>query len=261
LDIWAQRDLSLIGKITILKSLAFSMLTYQCCSLNIPDKFIDEINDLAFKFLWSNKPDKIKRKTIIADYEQGGLKMLDLKSFVSAQKVMWVRRLCKNGNGSWQAYPYYELNKLIGINSFKCTLNVKKNPNINKFYWSIIQNWNEVIDLNKDDMDVFDIRKQYIWLNKHIRINNCEIKWKNWIQHKICMIHDIIDNEGKFLEIQDIERIYDYKCDVMQYNSLKDAIPRSWRDLLKSIKVNRNTIQTDEELSMVINKHYYFLDG
>ena len=62
------------------------MITYQCCSMNPPSEFIDTVNDLAFKFLWSNKPDKVKRKTIIAEYEEGGLRMLDIKTFVKAQK-------------------------------------------------------------------------------------------------------------------------------------------------------------------------------
>jgi hypothetical protein len=251
---WLQRNLSLIGKIAVLKSLAFSKIIYQCGVITSSPKFIEHINDIAFKFLWSNKPDKIKRKTIIADYEQGGLKMLDFKSFVSAQKVMWVRRLCKKGNGSWQAYPYYELNKIMGINSFKCTLNMKKIPHINNFYWTIIQNWNELTQLEIKSMGVFEIRKQYLWLNKHIKINNCEIKWKNWIQKNIFMIHDILDNEGKFLTIEEIERLYELKCDFLQYNSLKDAIPKCWRDKLKTVKVNRNVIQDDENLTMTINK-------
>ena len=32
-----------------------------------------------FNFLWDNKPDKIKRKTIIQDFKMGGLKMFDIQ--------------------------------------------------------------------------------------------------------------------------------------------------------------------------------------
>ena len=38
LDMWSQRDLSLIGKITILKSLAFSKIIYQCGVIDPPKK-------------------------------------------------------------------------------------------------------------------------------------------------------------------------------------------------------------------------------
>ena len=41
-------------------------------------------NDLIFKFLWDNKGDKIKRTEMIADYQDGGLKMLDIMEFNKA---------------------------------------------------------------------------------------------------------------------------------------------------------------------------------
>ena len=47
LDMWLQRDLSLIGKITILKSLAFSKIIYQCGVITPPSTFVDNIINLA----------------------------------------------------------------------------------------------------------------------------------------------------------------------------------------------------------------------
>jgi hypothetical protein len=73
LDLWSQRDLSLIGKITILKSLAFSKIIYQCGMIACPPKFTELITEIAYSFIWGNKPNKIKRKTLIADYKKGGL--------------------------------------------------------------------------------------------------------------------------------------------------------------------------------------------
>ena len=31
------------------------------------------------KFIWNGKPDKVKRNTLIGDFEKGGLKMIDIK--------------------------------------------------------------------------------------------------------------------------------------------------------------------------------------
>ena len=120
LDMWLQRDLSLIGKITILKSLAFSKVIYQCEVLTCPPTFIENMNDLAFSFVWNNKPNKIKRTTLIADYEKGGLKMLDIDSFLKAQKAMWVKRLLTPENASWKALPLLYLKDLLGKDTFKC---------------------------------------------------------------------------------------------------------------------------------------------
>ena len=255
LDLWSQRDLSLIGKITIMKSLAFSLLTYQCCSIEPPDKFIDEVTDIAFKFLWSGKKDKVKRKTIIADYGDGGLKMLDFKSFISAQRAMWVKRICKEGKASWKAYPNHILNKLIGPNSFKCNLNTENTYNITGFYWSIIKNWTLLTEIKSEDMDVYDIRQQCIWLNKHIKISKKEIKWKAWIDHGIYLIHDILDDKGNFISIAKMEELFNFKCDFMKYNSLKDSIPKEWRDKLKTATVSRNDINIKDDLTLNFGTH------
>jgi hypothetical protein len=89
LALWGQRDLSVIGRIQVFKSLAFAKIIYQCNNLAVPEDFLKELNKVAFQFIWGYKPEKVKRDTIIAGYEEGGLKMLDVESFVSAQKVMW----------------------------------------------------------------------------------------------------------------------------------------------------------------------------
>ena len=118
LAIWGQRDLSIIGRILVFKSLAMSKVIYQCNNLEIPEDIIKQLNTLAFDFVWQNKPNKVKRDTIISDYEQGGLRMLDVECFIDAQKVMWVKRLIKPGNGSWKSYPNLLMGMVAGNHSF-----------------------------------------------------------------------------------------------------------------------------------------------
>ena len=59
-------------KITVIKSLAMPVLIQFLNVLPIPlDKIINEIQNMFYLFLWSGKPDKIKRKVIIGQYEEG----------------------------------------------------------------------------------------------------------------------------------------------------------------------------------------------
>jgi hypothetical protein len=54
----------------------------------IPEKYKKEIESKCFKFIWNGKPDKVKRNTLIGDFEKGGLKMIDIESyFISLIKV------------------------------------------------------------------------------------------------------------------------------------------------------------------------------
>ena len=91
LSCWELRRLSLLGKITVLKSLIVSQLVYILSPLPTNHNFIGEINNIFFNFLWDGKGDKIKRDIMISDYENGGLKMIDIKLFNSALKSGWIK--------------------------------------------------------------------------------------------------------------------------------------------------------------------------
>jgi hypothetical protein len=168
---------------------------------------------------------------------------------------MWVRRLKNGGMASWKAYPTYVYDKILGNKSFKCNLDTSENKlKINEFYWEILKSWININRIELEDMTVFDIRDQCLWMNKYIKVEKKEINWKNWTQHNITTIHDIVDNEGKFITINDLNRNFHSTCNIMQYNQLKDAIPKEWREKLKTMKVPRNIFQENEELYMRINK-------
>ena len=255
LDMWRQRDLSLIGKITILKSLAFSIIIYQCGVLTPTLKFIDHIIDLVYKFIWNDKPEKIKRKTLIADYEHGGLKMLDIKSFIKAQKVMWVKRFLSPENASWKAIIHLGLEDLLGADTFKCSLSCTEKPDdLPDFYWDMILAWSEMKSITESIDTPIDIRRQCLWLNENITISNNHINWDSWKDKGINIIHDIVNKAGHFLTTQEIEQKYNFKCDFLQYNKLKDAIPSPWRKLLKTIQIPEETMNFRESLHVNVGK-------
>ena len=52
---------------------------------------VKELNRLLFKFLW-NSTDKVKRASVINEYEEGGLKMIDLECMVKFLRLAWLRR-------------------------------------------------------------------------------------------------------------------------------------------------------------------------
>jgi hypothetical protein len=255
LDMWSQRDLSLIGKITILKSLAFSKIIYQCGVISPPKKFVDHIIDLSYKFIWNNKKDKIKRKTIISDYQDGGLKMLDINSFINAQKVMWIKRYLSPDKASWKALLTLNLKEFLNDDTFKCSLDCKNKPEkFPDFYWEILQIWNDLKNLTDPIDTPLNIRRQCIWLNENITIKNESIKWNSWIDKGINTIHDVLNMKGDFLTNQEIEQKFGLKCNAIDYNSLKDAIPKEWRKLVKTMRIPLEATDFREELHINMGK-------
>ena len=71
---WSARNLTLLGKIAILKSLVVSQIDYLLSSLPSPPGVIKKINCLLYDFLWESKGDKIKITEMINEYNKGRAK-------------------------------------------------------------------------------------------------------------------------------------------------------------------------------------------
>ena len=58
-------------------------------TLPTPQWFVKAVQEEINIFLWNNKPPKIKYRTAIAGYENWGLRLTDMDSFVKTQKAMF----------------------------------------------------------------------------------------------------------------------------------------------------------------------------
>ena len=70
--------------------------------------------------------DKFKRDEMISDYKNGGLRMINIKSFNKALKTKWVQKYLDNDNhGKWKLFFDSELHDFGGVVIFKGNLNKK----------------------------------------------------------------------------------------------------------------------------------------
>ena len=102
LQIWLGRHLSLKGKITILRALIISQISFLFT--------VEKLDKLLLSFLWRNKTPKVKKETIIASIGDGGLKMPDIFEINKAAKITWVKRLAIEEDGKWKDLTYKLLN-------------------------------------------------------------------------------------------------------------------------------------------------------
>ena len=114
-DMWKQRNLSILGKIQIIKTYGISQLIFITNMLSVPTDILKDANKIFHTFLW-NGPDKVKRNAMIADYDKGGLKMPHIESIVKTQKIMWAKRFISSNFHPWKEFLNIGLNK-IGIQS------------------------------------------------------------------------------------------------------------------------------------------------
>ena len=80
LALWRWRNLSLIGKITIFKTLAFSKIIFISYLSYVPNSIIEKLEKIKKEFIWNGKRPKVKHSALLGDYEEGGLKDIDIKA-------------------------------------------------------------------------------------------------------------------------------------------------------------------------------------
>ena len=114
---WARRKLTLFGRVTVIKSLALAKFIHLFLALpNPPGDLINTIDKLFFKFLWNGGPDRIKRNLIVKDLSVGGMQMINIRVFIKALKISWIRRVILNSeNNSWYALSKIDFQKFLSL--------------------------------------------------------------------------------------------------------------------------------------------------
>ena len=98
---WKKRYLTPLGKITVIKTFILGGLNHILCSIPYSKSWIDQLTRIMFSFLWDDKPHKVSKRQITNDYFKGGLKMTHLNHFITAQKLVWIKRLFTCGEAPW----------------------------------------------------------------------------------------------------------------------------------------------------------------
>ena len=101
LNLYKRFNLSIIGKVTVIKTLALPKLVYLLTVLPNPDqKIMNRIDQMFSNFLWEGKV-RIARSFLEKDISEGGLKLTNIPLFNCALKLTWVKRLIQT-KGNWQ---------------------------------------------------------------------------------------------------------------------------------------------------------------
>ena len=103
---WRTRNLTLIGKITLIKSLFISKFIHILLSLPSPSETLfNRIEFLFESFLWNRKTPKFRKQILEKITDEGGLHYTNIRSIYAKMKVSWFKRLYKTIVG-WATIPY-----------------------------------------------------------------------------------------------------------------------------------------------------------
>ena len=143
INMWKSRNLTLVGRIQIIKTFLISKFSYFWSNCYISGKSIQELNKIVFSFIWNGKREKIKRDKLVQDYEKGGLKAPHVESILMTSRISWIKRYLKSKEKTWKSLWDYNMKTVFSDAPelfFKCNFDadIIKKLNITSFYKEII---------------------------------------------------------------------------------------------------------------------------
>eukprot|EP00745_Piridium_sociabile_P025926 TRINITY_DN41005_c1_g1_i1.p1 TRINITY_DN41005_c1_g1~~TRINITY_DN41005_c1_g1_i1.p1 ORF type:complete len:123 (-),score=8.36 TRINITY_DN41005_c1_g1_i1:52-420(-) len=114
-------------------------------SYGLPEQILTRLNRSLFKFIWQRKYSKrkafgkIKRKTMVGEYNEGGLKMINMLDIQECYYLQWAGRLFESYNESWCCIPKFHFESIaIGRSIFEinCRPNkIKELKRVKNEFW------------------------------------------------------------------------------------------------------------------------------
>ena len=97
--------LTVEGKILIFKTLAISKVVHLPLLKDVPSSTIAQLERIQKHFIWKKGNPKLKHTTLCNEYEQEGLKNVDIFSKISGLQCSWVKMLYDNSFHIWNVIP------------------------------------------------------------------------------------------------------------------------------------------------------------
>ena len=126
LRLWKWRNLTIIGRIQIVKAFIIPMIMYRAGSICI-DKEVTLVSRIIFDFIWKGK-DKVKRLSLISNIEDGRLRALHLESIIKTQRIIHCKKIADGEPRNWKFFLLHYLKPFEGRFLLGCNYCVNKLP-------------------------------------------------------------------------------------------------------------------------------------
>ena len=137
MNIWKQRNITIIGKNILINSLLNSTFIFNAQIEFPPKDFLKLVEHLNKDFLWRGAA-KIAHNSIIADYIEGGIRYKDLNSFVISINVKFLQNITCINRSRCTILPQFWINSLFKIPSYSNNENLQYFQNFFKTQINIL---------------------------------------------------------------------------------------------------------------------------
>ena len=224
---WKQRDLTLMGKVHLMKTYALSKLNYISSLIVVPKWVMSEVEKITFEFLWNGK-DRIKRNVMCQDYKNGGIRMTNYRLFIKAQRICWVRRLLYgNQDMGWKRFFNYCCRSVGGRFILLCDYEVSKlKLEIPKFYMEMLEAWEDIRVCRKMEGESIN---PIIFSNRNVCLKGKMIFDASLYAKEIYAVDHLL-NKGRVKSIKHFQNLGTNSKDLLMITDICNAIPDEFKN-------------------------------
>ena len=220
---WRRRNITPMGRITVIKSLLISKCVHLFTSLPNPTKAeLKHLENILFNFLWGSKRDPVKRAKIVQNYSNGGLRMLDLQAFVQSRKISWLKRLYTTSS-TWSTVIANNLPNIDDIFTYGNKKLLKICLNVNNQFWrDVLEAFAAFSEAFKPDLS--QILSEGMWFNDYTKFKLSVIHI--WNRNGIRFLADLVnENTGTLHSKESLENAFNIKMTFLCFSSLMKSLP------------------------------------
>jgi len=227
LNDWKGRSLSLLGKIQVIKTFIISQFLFVTSALVMPSKYVNHVNKMVISFLWGGGKSLVSKEVMYKRKVDGGLEVPDLAKMISVSNIKWIKRFLEDSTGYWKLFFVHflrscnlNINVLLPSNyNIKSLRKLQKLP---EFYRNVLSDCIKYVDTSHS-------RKNFIWYNQNINIENKPVYYKDFYNVGIYNICDLYDKNRDIIPFKKwlLKGLGSYNwlrwCGLI--NAVKDILP------------------------------------
>uniref|UniRef100_A0A3B3IJR3 Reverse transcriptase domain-containing protein n=1 Tax=Oryzias latipes TaxID=8090 RepID=A0A3B3IJR3_ORYLA len=223
LNNWAQRDLSIFGRILLTKIESISRFIYPTYSIGVPKQAIKSINQVNFNFIWKRKTHYVKQGTLTKKYEDGGLQAIDFNSLNGTLKINWLKSFIRNQNSIWFIVPNKIFSSLGGIQFLlSCDFDNKKLPiQLSSFHQQVLMYWKLIYKHN------YSPHNTPLWNCRYITIRNKSVFVPTWFENGIWSLMHLLNDNATLMSFDDFTAKYGSLTNRKDFEKIIKAIPQN----------------------------------
>lgn len=249
INLWKLRNLTIYGKVQLIKTYLISQVIYLLSVLPAPNlEFVKQLEQILFKFLWNDKTERIKRTTLYRTLAKGGIAMPHLPSFNYALKLAWLRRLLDERNDS--LWKNIVVNKLpMGNSTWECNLSYMDIVDLHKYIKSKF--WREVLEawsIYNYSEHIINVKAQILWHNSQIKVGDRTVFYSSWYSKGIQTVGDLLNQNNQLMTFEQFITKYKINTNFVTYYGITQAIPQEWKNTLTNVHVEEDDISNVQHL-------------